>query len=30
MPKTLLFDLDGTLIENSMDTFLPPYGCERQ
>ncbi len=25
MPKTLLFDLDGTLIENSMDTFLPPY-----
>ncbi len=25
MPKTLLFDLDGTLIHNSMDTFLPPY-----
>ena len=25
MPKTLLFDLDGTLIENSMETFLPPY-----
>ncbi len=25
MPKALLFDLDGTLIENSMDTFLPPY-----
>ncbi len=25
MTKTLLFDLDGTLIENSMDTFLPPY-----
>lgn len=25
MPKTLLFDLDGTLIQNSMDTFLPPY-----
>ena len=25
MSKTLLFDLDGTLIENSMDTFLPPY-----
>ena len=25
MQKTLLFDLDGTLIENSMDTFLPPY-----
>lgn len=25
MPKALLFDLDGTLIENSMETFLPPY-----
>lgn len=25
MPKALLFDLDGTLIVNSMDTFLPPY-----
>lgn len=25
MPKALLFDLDGTLIDNSMDTFLPPY-----
>jgi FMN phosphatase YigB (HAD superfamily) len=25
MSKPLLFDLDGTLIENSMDTFLPPY-----
>ncbi len=25
MPCALLFDMDGTLIENSMDTFLPPY-----
>ncbi len=25
MTKALLFDLDGTLIENSMETFLPPY-----
>ncbi len=25
MPKTLLFDLDGTLIDDSMDLFLPPY-----
>ncbi len=25
MPKPILFDLDGTLIENSMETFLPPY-----
>lgn len=25
MIKALLFDLDGTLIENSMETFLPPY-----
>ncbi len=25
MPKTLLFDMDGTLIRNSMETFLPPY-----
>jgi len=25
MPKALLFDLDGTLLEDSMDTFLPPY-----
>jgi HAD superfamily hydrolase (TIGR01549 family) len=25
MPKAILFDLDGTLIDNSMDTFLPPY-----
>ncbi len=25
MIKTLLFDLDDTLLGNSMDTFLPPY-----
>lgn len=25
MRKSLLFDLDGTLIEDSMDLFLPPY-----
>ena len=25
MPKTLLFDMDGTLIDDSMDIFLPPY-----
>ncbi|MCL4394029.1 MAG: HAD family hydrolase [Chloroflexi bacterium] len=25
MPAVLLFDMDGTLIEDSMDTFLPPY-----
>lgn len=25
MPKTLLFDMDGTLISDSMDLFLPPY-----
>ncbi len=25
MIKALLFDLDGTLIDDSMDTFLPPY-----
>jgi FMN phosphatase YigB (HAD superfamily) len=25
MPKAILFDLDGTLIDNSMETFLPPY-----
>ena len=25
MPKAILFDLDGTLIDNSMDTFLPAY-----
>lgn len=25
MPKSLLFDLDGTLIYNEMDIFLPPY-----
>jgi phosphoglycolate phosphatase-like HAD superfamily hydrolase len=25
MIQALLFDMDGTLIENSMDTFLPPY-----
>ncbi len=25
MPKALLFDMDGTLVNNSMDTFLPPY-----
>ncbi len=25
MPPALLFDLDGTLISNSMDTFLPGY-----
>lgn len=25
MPSPLLFDLDGTLIENSTETFLPPY-----
>lgn len=25
MIKALLFDLDGTLIQNSMETFLPPY-----
>ena len=23
--QSLLFDLDGTLIDNSMETFLPPY-----
>jgi len=23
--KAILFDLDGTLISNSMDTFLPAY-----
>jgi hydroxymethylpyrimidine pyrophosphatase-like HAD family hydrolase len=25
MPKAILFDLDGTLINDSMETFLPPY-----
>ena len=25
MPKTILFDLDGTLVDDSMDAFLPPY-----
>jgi FMN phosphatase YigB (HAD superfamily) len=25
MPKAILFDMDGTLIDDSMDTFLPPY-----
>jgi len=25
MPKAILFDLDGTLIDDSMETFLPPY-----
>jgi FMN phosphatase YigB (HAD superfamily) len=25
MVKAILFDLDGTLIDNDMDTFLPPY-----
>lgn len=25
MPPAILFDLDGTLINNSMETFLPPY-----
>lgn len=25
MRKALLFDLDGTLLDNSMETFLPPY-----
>jgi FMN phosphatase YigB (HAD superfamily) len=25
MLKAILFDLDGTLIHDSMDTFLPPY-----
>jgi FMN phosphatase YigB (HAD superfamily) len=25
MPKALLFDLDGTLIHNPMETFMPPY-----
>ncbi len=25
MPKTLLFDMDGTLIDDSMDIFLPLY-----
>ena len=25
MLKAILFDMDGTLIENSMETFLPPY-----
>ena len=25
MLKAILFDLDGTLIDDSMDTFLPPY-----
>lgn len=25
MPKAILFDLDGTLISDSMDAFLPPY-----
>jgi phosphoglycolate phosphatase-like HAD superfamily hydrolase len=25
MSKAILFDLDGTLVDDSMDTFLPPY-----
>ena len=25
MPPALLFDMDGTLIDDSMDVFLPPY-----
>jgi phosphoglycolate phosphatase-like HAD superfamily hydrolase len=25
MPKAILFDMDGTLIDDSMETFLPPY-----
>ena len=25
MPKAILFDLDGTLVDDSMDAFLPPY-----
>lgn len=25
MPQAILFDLDGTLIDDSMDEFLPPY-----
>lgn len=25
MTQAILFDLDGTLIDDSMDTFLPPY-----
>ena len=25
MIKALLFDLEGTLIHNSMETLLPPY-----
>lgn len=25
MPKAILFDLDGTLIDSSMETFLPAY-----
>ena len=25
MPKAILFDMDGTLIDDSMSTFLPPY-----
>jgi len=25
MPEAILFDMDGTLVDDSMDTFLPPY-----
>jgi FMN phosphatase YigB (HAD superfamily) len=25
MPQAILFDMDGTLIDDTMDTFLPPY-----
>jgi FMN phosphatase YigB (HAD superfamily) len=25
MPKAILFDMDGTLVDDSMDTFLPSY-----